>query len=88
MIRPIFTEIGLFLLPFVLYAAFLVATQAGLLHPKSWAIPHLAGLLIASMVLMIGSFIVFAQFSGAPPGSTYVPAHVDGGGKFVPATTR
>jgi hypothetical protein len=28
-----------------------------------------------------------AQFSGAPPGSTYVPAHVVNG-KFVPGATR
>ena len=32
MIRPIFTEIGLFLTPFVLYAAFLIATRAGVLR--------------------------------------------------------
>jgi hypothetical protein len=36
---------------------------------------------------MIASFIVLAQFSGAPPGSTYVPAHVEGG-KLVPGVTR
>jgi len=45
------------------------------------------GLLIASLVLVIGSFLVLAKFSGAPPGSTYVPAHVEDG-KFVPATTQ
>ena len=33
MIRPIFTEIGLFLTPFVIYAAFLIATRAGVLDP-------------------------------------------------------
>ena len=27
--------------------------------------------------LWCGSFLVLAQFSGAPPGSTYVPAHID-----------
>ena len=36
---------------------------------------------------MVGSFLALAQFSGAPPGSTYVPAHVENG-KFVPGTTR
>ena len=30
MIRPIFTELALFLTPFVVYAAFLVATRAGI----------------------------------------------------------
>jgi Family of unknown function (DUF6111) len=84
----VLTEIALFLTPFVLYAAFLIASNADVLHAKSWAPRRLAGLLIAALVLMIGSFVVLAQFSGAPPGSTYVPAHVDEDGKFVPAHTR
>jgi len=87
MIRPIFTELGLFLTPFVLYAAFLVATRAGVLQPQAWTARRLAGLVIASLVLMVGSFLILAQFSGAPPGSTYVPAHIEGG-KFVPGATR
>ena len=37
MIRPILTEIGLFLTPFVLYAAFLAITNAGVLQPKAWS---------------------------------------------------
>jgi len=88
MIRPALTEIALFLTPFVLYAAFLLATNADVLHSKSWAPRRLVSLLIAALVLMIGSFVVLAQFSGAPPGSTYVPAHVDQDGKFVPGHTR
>jgi hypothetical protein len=87
MIRPVATEIGLFLTPFVLYAVFLLATRAGFLQPASWTLPRLAGLVIASLVLMIGSFLVLAQFGGSPPGSTYVPAHIEGG-KFVPQSTR
>ena len=87
MIRPIFTEIGLFLTPFVIYAAFLIATRAGVLDPASWTLRRIAGLVIVSLILVVGSFVLLAQFSGAPPGSTYVPAHVDGG-KFVPGTTR
>jgi len=76
MIRPIFTEIGLFLTPFVLYAAFLLATRAGVLQPKSWTVRRIASLIIASLILMVGSFLVLAQFGGSPPGSTYVPAHI------------
>jgi hypothetical protein len=87
MIRPILTEIGLFLTPFVLYAAFLTATRAGVLQSSSWSMPRLATLVIVSLLLMIGSFLLLAQFSGAPPGATYVPAHVENG-KFVPGTTR
>jgi hypothetical protein len=87
MIRPLATEIGLFVAPFALYAAFLLATRAGLLHPNSWTLPRLAGLLAASLVLIAGSFLLLAQFDRAPPGSTYVPAHIEGG-KFVPQSNR
>lgn len=87
MMRPIFTEIGLFLTPFALYAAFLLVTRSGLLLPAAWTARRVASLLIASLALVVGSFLLLAQFSGAPPGSTYVPAHIDDG-KFVPGATR
>jgi hypothetical protein len=87
MIRPIATEIGLFLTPFVLYAAFLLATRAEVLNPNAWTLRRVASLVIASLLLMVGSFLVLAEFGGSPPGSTYVPAHIEGG-KFVPQTTR
>ena len=87
MIRPVLTEVGLFLTPFVLYAAFLFGTRAGVLQSSSWSVQRLVGLVIASLVLVIGSFVVLAKYSGAPPGSTYVPAHVQDG-KFVPGATR
>jgi Family of unknown function (DUF6111) len=38
-------------------------------------------------VLMIGSFVVLAQWGGSPPGSTYVPAHTEDG-RFVPGETK
>jgi len=87
MIRPLATEFGLFLAPFVIYALFLLATRAGIVDADAWTLRRVAGLIIASLILMAGSFIVLAQFGGSPPGSTYVPAHIEGG-KFVPQTTR
>jgi hypothetical protein len=87
MIRPVLTELALFLTPFVLYAIFLWATRAGVLDPKSWTLSRIAWLLMAALVLMLGSFIVLAQWGGAPPGSTYVPAHTEDG-KFVPGGTK
>jgi hypothetical protein len=87
MIRPILIEIGLFIAPFVIYAAWLTVTPIGMLAPSAWSIRRIASLGIAGFVLMLASFVIFAQFSGAPPGSTYVPAHVENG-KFVPGTTR
>ena len=66
MIRPVFTEIALFLTPFAIYAAFLLATRAGVLQPSAWSLPRLATLVIVSLVLVVGSFVILAQFSGAP----------------------
>ena len=87
MIRPVFTEVALFLAPFVVYAIFLVATRAGVLDPAHWSIGRIASLVIVSLVLMIASFVVLAHFTGAPPGSTYTPAHIDNG-VLVPGTTQ
>jgi hypothetical protein len=83
MIRPVFTELALFLAPFVVYAIFLVATKSALLDRASWPPKMLASLAIAALVLMIGSFIYLSHFAGSPPGSTYEPAHTEDG-KFVP----
>ena len=87
MIRPVLTEIALFLAPFIAYAIFLWATKAGVLDPSSWTLPRIAWLLMAALVLTIGSFIVLAQWGGSPPGSTYVPAHQEDG-RFVPGQTK
>lgn len=87
MIRSILTEVLLFAMPFALYVVFLWATKAGVLHPDSWPVSRIIGLAIAAFLLVIGSFIYFAQFSGAPVGSPYVPAHMENG-KFVPGTVK
>jgi hypothetical protein len=87
MIRPVFTELALFLAPFVAYAIYLVATKAALLTLASWPPKVLATLGICALLLVIGSFVILAHFSGAPPGSTYEPAHVEDG-QFVPGRVR
>ncbi len=87
MIRPLLTELLLFAIPFVLYSVFLWATRAGVMDPESWPLSRILTLGIISFLLVIGSFLYFANFKGAAPGSTYVPAHMEDG-KFVPGTTR
>ena len=79
MIRPAFTEIGIFLIPFAVYALFLVATRAGLTAQSSWPVQIVAKLVLGSLLLVVVSFILLAHFSGAPPNSTYVPAHSENG---------
>jgi len=87
MIRIGFTEVALFAAPFVLYAVFLWATKAGVMDLESWPLSRIAWLAIAALVLVVGSFIYFAHFTGAKPGSTYVPAHMENG-VFVPGQTK
>ncbi|HZE53564.1 MAG TPA: DUF6111 family protein [Bradyrhizobium sp.] len=87
MIRPAFTEIGLFLIPFVVYALFLVATRSGLLVQSSWPVNVVAKLLLGSLLLVVISFVLLAQFSGAPPNSTYIPAHIENG-RLVPGVEK
>ncbi|MDO9062851.1 MAG: DUF6111 family protein [Bradyrhizobium sp.] len=87
MIRPVLTEIGIFLIPFAVYAAFLVATRSGLLVWSSWPLHIIAKLTIAALVLVVISFVLLAQYSGAPPDSTYVPAHLENG-RLVPGAEK
>ena len=87
MIRPALTEIGIFLIPFAVYALFLVASRSGLMAVSSWPVIVIARLLLGSLLLVVLSLVLLAQFSGAAPHSTYVPAHVENG-KLVPGVEK
>jgi Family of unknown function (DUF6111) len=87
MIRPAFTEVLIFLIPFAVYALVLLGTRSGLLLQSSWPIHVIAKLAIGSLLLVIVSFVLLAHFSGASPDSTYVPAHIENG-KFVPGVEK
>jgi hypothetical protein len=87
MIRPFFTELLLFVTPFVLYVVFLWATRNEILHPDHWPISRIVSLAVVAFLLMLGSFLYFANYTGAPVGSHYEPAHMENG-KFVPGRTR
>ncbi len=79
MIRPVLTEVGIFLIPFAVYALFLIATRSGVFASSSWPAHLIAKLVLGSLLLVVLSFVMLAQFSGAPPNSTYVPAHIENG---------
>jgi len=57
------------------------------LMQASWPVHIIARLLLGSLLLVVVSFILLAQFSGAPPNSTYIPAHIEDG-KFVPGVEK
>jgi hypothetical protein len=87
MIRPALTEIGIFLIPFTVYALFLIATRSGLMVQSSWPLQLVAKLALGSLLLVVISFILLAHFSGASPNSTYVPAHIENG-RLVPGAEK
>jgi Family of unknown function (DUF6111) len=87
MIRPALTEIGIFLIPFGVYALFLIATRSGIFVQSSWPLHLVARLLLGSLLLVILSLVLLANFSGGPPHSTYVPAHIENG-KLVPGVEK
>lgn len=83
MIRPVLTQLLLFLAPFAIYAAFLVATNKGLLKPELWNLRIVGVLTGIALVLLFGSFFLLAEKSGHPARSKYVPPHMEDG-KLVP----
>jgi hypothetical protein len=87
MIRPVLTEVGIFLIPFAVYALFLIATRSGVFAQSSWPAHLVAKLALGSLLLVAVSFVLLAHFSGAPPNSTYVPAHIENG-KLVPGVEK
>ena len=87
MIRPALTEIGIFLIPFAVYVLFLVATRSGLAAFSSWPAVVVGRLLVGSLLLVLLSLILLAEFSGAPPNSTYFPAHLENG-RLVPGVEK
>jgi hypothetical protein len=87
MIRPALTEIGIFLIPFGVYVLFLLATRSGVLVPLSWPVRTVARLVLGSLLLVIISLVLLAEFSGGSPDSNYIPAHMENG-KLVPGVEK
>ena len=61
--------------------------RAGVLDVSSWPLPRLMWLTITALVLVIASLLALAEFGGSPPGSTYVPAHLENG-RLVPGAEK
>jgi hypothetical protein len=87
MIRPILIEIGIFLIPFAAYSLFVALSRANVLLASSWPLHIIGRLAVGALLLVICSLILLANFSGAPPGLTYTPAHMENG-KFVPGSEK
>ena len=84
--RPPATLLALFFAPFVLYSVFVWVTKRQLLKRAYWRLRTIMTLAIVGLLLMLGNLLYLAQFSGAPPGSTYEPARIEDG-RLVPGRT-
>jgi Family of unknown function (DUF6111) len=87
MIRQLAIELALFLAPFAIYALFVWVARPGGSKAAAWSPTAFTWLTLAALVLVIAGFAVWAENSGAPPGSTYVPAHMENG-RFVPGAWK
>jgi ABC-type nickel/cobalt efflux system permease component RcnA len=87
MIRQFAVGLALFLTPFAVYALFLWAVQTKAVKTSGWSPPAFRWLTIVALFLVIAGFAIWALYSGAPPGSTYVPAHMENG-RFVPGVLK
>jgi hypothetical protein len=88
MARTIFTELALFLAPFVLYASVLLLMKKDARDRENWGAKVVAWLAFAGILLVAASLVWFAHYGGYRPGTTYTPAYIDKDGKFHPGVTK
>jgi len=73
MLRIILTQLLLFLLPFVCYAAWLWLSKRGE-DPERWSRGPVAWLTLAGLALTISGFVGVALLNKSPEGKEYRPA--------------
>jgi hypothetical protein len=77
--RLIAFNILFFLLPFIIYGAWLFATRGSVRNSSDWPVKTIAWLAITGAVLMLVTIVFFVSFSGGAPGTRYVPAKIENG---------
>jgi hypothetical protein len=78
MLRIALVDILLFALPFVLYAAYMVAVK-GRAPSSLWQGAPVFWLLVAGCGLLLVVMATLIQFSGGEPGGTYHPPVIENG---------
>jgi len=78
MFRIALIDIFLFLLPFLIYGAYMV-TVKGVAPENLWQNAPVFWLLTAAIGLLLVVMAMLIQFSGGKPGGTYHPPRVENG---------
>jgi TRAP-type C4-dicarboxylate transport system permease large subunit len=76
----------IFLLPFAIFAGWLIATRGSANNAADWPLKTIGFLAIGGAVLMVAALLIFVHLSGASPEATYRPATIDQQGRIVPGT--
>ena len=64
-----------------------MASKNGVTLKSSWPLHVLGRLALAALLLVVISLVLLAHYSGAPPNSTYIPAHLENG-RLVPGVEK
>ena len=78
MLRIALIDIFLFLLPFLIYGAYMVVVK-GVAPNKLWQNAPILWLLTAAIGLLLVVTATLIQFSGGKPGGTYRPPSLENG---------
>ncbi len=80
MLRLILFDIAMFLLPFLLFGAYVYATRAaGEDAAAVWQSMPWGWLVVAGVVTMVVGLGLLITFGTTPPGGTYHPPHMENG---------
>ena len=79
MVRFVAFDAVFFLLPFAIYALWLVASRRAVGAAAEWETRTIGYLALAGAILMIAVLVAFVRFNTAPPGGIYIPAHIENG---------
>lgn len=83
MARLLALDFFLFLLPFILYAGYLLATKGSFRNVELWQRRTVAWLALGGSLLLLVVILVFIQYRTVPGDAEYRPAqYIDG--KIVP----
>ena len=72
-----------FLIPFAVYALWLLITRGSLSNIADWQARTIAWLAAGGAALMIAVLVIFVHFGTPPTGGTYIPPYVDDDGDIV-----
>ena len=84
MIRLVAFDALFFLIPFAVYALWLVFTRGSLANIADWQARTIAWLAAGGAALMIAVLVIFVHLGSGPTEGTYIPAYVDDAGNIVP----